>query len=305
MPRGEPEFVRVVRPGVRAAALADDRADVRAGDHVDPRRRRALAGLEGDDVLVSVGCETAQAVAEDALARRERVYRLGAGVAHGLQPVRLALRQHPALDELERGLVGVAEHDAGDGLQQDPLVLGKLFGAPHEDPARLVEHLCFGPRVDQSHDLVLQHRPVAGEILVHDHQVRRQPLHAPVRVGLQHQLEYADAVDVADVQQHDRQIARDPEAPQPRLRPLVAGNDAGRGAAQRIAVNDGGGQAPVDLGIGFAGVEVTQHLLALEPRHFEGAFDEVPVAILVEQREGRLARVRDTRDDLHGDGLVG
>ena len=47
--------------------------------------------------------------------------------------------------------------------------------------------------------------------------------------------------------------------------------------------------------IGFAGVEVTQHLLALEPRHFEGAFDEVPVAILVEQGEGRLGllEVRD------------
>ncbi len=190
VPRGEPEFVRVFRPGVRAAALADDRADVRAGDHVDPRRRRALAGLEGDDVLVSVGRETAQAVAEDALARRERVYRLG-----GWRRARAPAGPTCAPPSTRRstcsssGLVGVAEHDAGDGLQQDPLVLGKLFGAPHEDPARLVEHLCFGPRVDQPHDLVLQHRPVAGEILVHDHQVRRQPLHAPVRVGLQHLLD--------------------------------------------------------------------------------------------------------------------
>ena len=124
-------------------------------------------------------------------------------------------------------------------------------------------------------------------------------------MGLQHLLDQIDAVEVADVQQHDRQIARDAEAPQSGLPQLVAGNDAGRGAAQGIAVNDGVGQAAIDLGIGFGGVEVAQHLLALEPRHFERALDEVAVAIFLEQGQCGLARVRDTGDDLHGRRFVG
>ena len=94
-------------------------------------------------------------------------------------------------------------------------------------------------------------------------------------MGLQHLFDQVDAVQVADAQQDDRQIARDGKAPQPGLTKLVAGNDAGRGAAQGIAVNDGAGQAAIDLCIGFGCVEVAQHLLALEPGHFEGTLDEV------------------------------
>ncbi len=199
----------------------------------------------------------------------------------------------------------IGEHDAGDRLEQDPLILGKLFGAPHEDPARFVDNVRFGTRVDQPHDLVLQDRPVAREILVHDHQVRRQALHPPIGMGLQHLFYQVDAVQVADAQQDDRQIARDGKTPKPGLAKLVAGNDAGRGAAQGIAVNDGGGQAAIDLRVGFGGAEVAQHLLTLEPCHFKGALNKVPVAILIKQRQCRLARVRDPGDDLHGRRFVG
>ena len=75
VPGGEPELVGVLHPGVRAAFLADDRSDVRAGDDIDPRRRRALTRLEGNDVFTPVGRETAQAVAENAFARRQRMGR--------------------------------------------------------------------------------------------------------------------------------------------------------------------------------------------------------------------------------------
>ncbi len=74
---GQAELVGVLHPGVGAAPLADDRADVRAGDDVGPRRRRALAGLEGDDVFAAVRREAAQAVVEDAFARRQGLDLLG------------------------------------------------------------------------------------------------------------------------------------------------------------------------------------------------------------------------------------
>jgi len=122
---------------------------------------------------------------------------------------------------------------------------------------------------------------------------------------LQHLFDQVDAVEVADAQLDDRQIARNAEAPQPGLPQPVAGDDVGRGAAQGIAVNDGTGQAAKDLGIGFGDAEVTQHLLALEPGHFERTLDEVAVAIFIQQGQSGLARVRDPGDDLHDCRFVG
>ena len=70
VPGGEPEFVAVLRPGVGAAAFGDDRAELRVGDHVDPRRGRRLAGAEDDHVLAAVAAEAAQAVEERQVAPR-------------------------------------------------------------------------------------------------------------------------------------------------------------------------------------------------------------------------------------------
>ncbi len=305
VPGGQAELVRVFRPGIRAAALADDRADVRAGDHVDPRRRRGLAGFEGDHVFAPVGREAAQAVAENAFARRQRIYLFDDRVLQGLQTVRPTLFRYAAFQRLDQRFGGIAEHDAGDGLQQDPLILGQLFGAPHEDAARFIDYLRFRTCVDQPHDLVMQHCPVAREVLVHDHQVRGQTLHPPIGMGLQRLLDQVDTVEIADAQQDDRQIARNGKAPQSGLSQLVAGNDTGRGAAQGMGVNDGGGQTSIDLGLGFACVEVAQHLLALEPGHLKRPLDEVPVGILLQQGQCGLARVGDAGDDLHGRRFVG
>ena len=70
VPRREAELVAVLRPGVGAAALGDDRAELRIGDHVDPRRGRGLAGAEEHDVLAPVAAEAAQAVEERQVALR-------------------------------------------------------------------------------------------------------------------------------------------------------------------------------------------------------------------------------------------
>ena len=44
VPGGEPEFVRVLAPGVGAAAFRNDGAERRIGQHIDPGRGRDLAG---------------------------------------------------------------------------------------------------------------------------------------------------------------------------------------------------------------------------------------------------------------------
>src|SRR5687768_13570586 len=61
LPWGEAEFVRVLEPGVSAAAFREDRAELRVRDDVDPRCRSRLAGREGDDILVPVAGESAVA----------------------------------------------------------------------------------------------------------------------------------------------------------------------------------------------------------------------------------------------------
>ena len=139
VPGGQPELVRVFHPGIGAAALADDRANVRAGDDIDPRRRRALTRLEGDDVFAPVGREATQAIAENAFARRQRMDRFSCRLQHWLQTVRHTLCRYAAFHLLDQCLGGIGEHDAGDRLEQDPVLLGKFFGAPHEDPTRFVE----------------------------------------------------------------------------------------------------------------------------------------------------------------------
>ena len=121
VPGGQPELVRVFHPGVRAAALADDRADVRAGDDIDPRRRRGLTGFEGDDVFAPVGREAAQTVAENAFARRQRMDRFAAGCSTGSR------RSDTRSADTRRSTCSTSvsavsvKHDAGDRLQQDPL----------------------------------------------------------------------------------------------------------------------------------------------------------------------------------------
>ena len=295
----------VFHPGIGAPALADHGADMRAGDDIDPGRRGALTRFEGDHVFAPIGGEAPQTVAENTLAGQQGLDLLRRWLLHGLQTVRHPLWRHPAFHWLDQGCGDVSVHHPGDRLQQHPFVLGQFLVAPHEDPARLVQHLRFGARVDQPHDLVMQLRPVARKILVDDHQVGSQALHPPIGVSLQHLFDQVDPAQVADIEQDNRQVAGDGKTPQPRLAQLIAGNDARRGAAQGIAEDDRGRQAAIDLGLGFGDPQVAQHLLTLEPGHFKGALDEVPIAIFLQQRQGGFTGVRDSGDDLHGRRFVG
>ena len=161
MPSGQPEFMCVFHPGIGTAAFANDRADVRAGNDISPRRRRTLPRLESNHVFSPVGCEATQAVAENTLALWQRMDRFIGRWKHRRQPARQALCRCAALHLLYQRLGAVTEHDAGDRLEQNPVLLGKFFGAAYEHAPGFVEYLRFGTRVDQAYDLVLQNRPVA------------------------------------------------------------------------------------------------------------------------------------------------
>src|SRR5207253_6743056 len=60
VPGRQPEFMGVLKPGVSAAALRNDCSERWIGQHIDQRSRSHLAGLEGNEILVTVAGKTAE-----------------------------------------------------------------------------------------------------------------------------------------------------------------------------------------------------------------------------------------------------
>ena len=108
-----------------------------------------------------------------------------------------------------------------------------------------------------------------------------------------HQLAHElDVRRVADLQQHDRQVAGDRVAPQARLAaPVLAISVAGVGAQRGVRVEHRAREAAVELRVGLGGVELAQRHLAVGPRQLEHAVGEMAVLVLVDEREARVARL--------------
>src|SRR5258705_13356338 len=68
VPWGEAVLVRVLAPAVAATTLGNDGSECRVSQHVDPRRGGHLARRCVDDVLASIGSESAEAVEENQVA---------------------------------------------------------------------------------------------------------------------------------------------------------------------------------------------------------------------------------------------
>ena len=64
-PGREPELMRILQPGVGRAAFGDDRSEGWIGQHIHPRGRGHLTGLQGDDIFVAVPGETAQPIGKN------------------------------------------------------------------------------------------------------------------------------------------------------------------------------------------------------------------------------------------------
>ncbi len=306
VPGRETKFVRILAPGVGGAALRNDRAEVRIGENVHPRRRRYLTGPLRNDVFATVGGESAQSVEQDQIAARRRNGRRGcralAAARHQLRhahfrkltPVKLFGQRSPV----------VRNDNSRNRLEQNTVLAGDMLHRPHENAARPIDHAGLDARGDQSNDLFLQLLPVTGVILVPDHQIHRQPFQAPVGMGLYELAHEIDIGRVANLQQHDRQIAGDGVTPQPGLPTAILDEHGRVGAQSGIHVDDGTGEARIKLRIGLGGIELPQHHLAVSPRQVEDAVRKIAVLVFVDQAQGHVAGVSDAQHDIDRRRLI-
>ena len=77
--------------------------------------------------------------------------------------------------------------------------------------------------------------PVSGMIFVPDHQVHRQPLQTPVRMGLDELAHQINVGRVSYLQQHDRQVAGNGIAPETGLSTVVFDEQAGSARSEALA----------------------------------------------------------------------
>jgi len=204
VPGGQAELMGIFTPGVGAAALGDQGAEVGIGQHVAPRRRRWPAGEQLDVVFAPIRRETTESVGMPRILARHPIcavdVRPGCGPEPGRhQHGRAKLRQHPVVELLGQRTPTIGDDSAGNGLEKQPVLGGDVLHRPHEDVPGLPTRTGAAARCDQVDDLLLQALPVAGVILVPDHQVHRQTLHAPVGMRLDELTHQLDVGHIADL----------------------------------------------------------------------------------------------------------
>ncbi len=239
-PRCQLVLATVLRPGVTAALGRDLKAEAGIGDDVDPRGWRTRDAIEDGDVFQPVPVEAARAVEELELRRGSRRSRTG-GV-----PCRTWPRRRRHWREQRQMLGDVAprrgEADTRDGGQQRSRLrchrvrsqhVGRSLGdLSTEARARLAAAY-------RGLDRRLQVLNVGRRVLVDDDEIDGKPLHPPVLVRAQKLTNLRDVADVADPQQHDREVAGDPVPPEIRLRSRAFQYGGLRGAEAGIGVDDG------------------------------------------------------------------
>ena len=81
-------------------------------------------------------------------------------------------------------------------MEQNLVLARYLIRGSHENAAGAIGQVGFDACGNQSHDLVLEQLPVTGVIFIPYHQVHRQPLQAPVGMGLN---ELAHQIDIGGI----------------------------------------------------------------------------------------------------------
>ena len=79
---------------------------------------------------------------------------------------------------------------------------------------------------------------------------------------------------------------------------------AGVGAQRGVGIDHGIGQAPVELRIGLAGINLAQHHLGVRPREFKHAIREPFVLIFFDQPQHRFAAFSHADHHIDGDRLL-
>ena len=206
--------MRVLAPGVGNPALRNDRPEVGIRQNIHPGRRRYLIGSQRNDVFAPVAGEASDAVEQDQLLCGQRGRRdLGSMGASRMEAWRARFSWAAMVELLRQRSPRVRDDGAGNRLKEDAILARDLLSRAHENAAGSINQARPDPRGDQSHDLILQLLPITGVIFVPDHQVHRQPLQTPVGMRLHHLTHEIDVGPVGNLQQDDRQVARDRVTP--------------------------------------------------------------------------------------------
>ena len=290
-PGGELVLAAVDRPGVAAALGRRLEAEAGIGDHIDPRRRRGLAGPQTGDVLGAIVVKTAKPV-EELQCRR--------GGRHGGRR-NGATRQSGTRKVGEQGgqtvhLIGQAaaageQNNAGRRLQQGPRIGGDEIGAQDDDPAGpcILARLSTGAvGAQQGIKRDLEVLRVGGLPVVQNDEVHREAFHPPVFMGFQQRPGDIEMFDVVDAQQHDRQIAGDTLAPQPGLWAGTGGDAARRRAQTGRRVDDMAGQPLEQPRVAGGDAKVVELHLGLCPGQCGGAGEGDRVAMAVDTGQHRI-----------------
>ena len=187
----------------------------------------------------------------------------------------------------------VADHSARDRFEEVSILDRHVLGRAHENAAWPVDHVRFNTRRDQPHDLFLQQLPITAAILVPDHQIHHNSLESPVGVRLHKLANQIDIGEVTDLQQHDRQIAGNCIAPQARLCAPILYQDAGVRTQRRVGVDGRTGKSCIDLRVGFGGIDLAQHHLAMRPCQFKDAIRQPPILVFLDQVQSGIAGFAD------------
>ena len=298
LPGGQPAGVRVLGPGVRAAAFGDHAAERRIGEDVAPWCRCLHALFEHDHVLASV-------VRIDAH-RRTAVDR---DVLHGTRP-RGRLRGGGTRDEamalhllLQRS-EAVHHHDAGTGFHHQTVFVRERLCRADEDTTGPVQQVRLGARGQQAGKGIVQGLTVSRAVLVPDHQVDGESTQAPVRRCTDEVAGDLEPREVTNAQQHDGQVARHRLPPEPGLPPRIGGDLRRLRPQREVGIEDGGRHVLEQLSIRESRIGLAQPHLAMRPRQVEHAIGKVPVAILVDEAHATLAGVGDAGHEVERRCLV-
>ena len=149
--------------------------------------------------------------------QRLRDHRPETNPSNGDQFRNLEIGPQATFELLFECAIGVSEDHSRDRLQEGAILVAELFGSPNEDTSRSVEGRGIRSGRTESNDQVLQFLTITRIAIVPDDQIHRQSFDPPVAVGLHELPHQLQSLRLSNSQEHNREVARDPVSPQPRL----------------------------------------------------------------------------------------
>ena len=282
--------MRVLAPGGRAAALGNQRTELRVGEDVHPGCGRHAAPRNGDDVFAPVRREATLSIVEQQFAPPPIEACTMFVTAVRNRPGCARFRRDAVSGELSRERsAGGVENDASRGVQHGSIGFAHAGCRKHENAARLVHGIGVSRGGDQRDDVRVQRASVLLDRFFENHEVRRHSMQPPELACLQHLADQVDVGGIRNPQQHDRQIAGDPVAPQ---RGLALASELGSDAVRVpscIGVNDGACKSQEALRIGIGCADRPQDRLLTRRTASEGALGERRLTASGSQREACVA----------------